>query len=43
MPYHFFVFGEEGVAREVPVTGRGKVRKEDLRKAAAKVLAMRMS
>ncbi|KAI9932321.1 hypothetical protein ASPWEDRAFT_132360 [Aspergillus wentii DTO 134E9] len=37
-PQHFFVFGEEGVDRTIPVTGSGKVRKVDLRKTAARVL-----
>lgn len=40
-PQHFFVFGEEGVDREIPVTGSGKVRKVDLRRIAAEVLQRR--
>lgn len=36
-PQYFFVFGEEGVDRTIPVTGSGKVRKVDLRKIAAGV------
>ncbi|RJE23324.1 long-chain-fatty-acid-CoA ligase [Aspergillus sclerotialis] len=43
VPHHFFLFGKEGIHHEIPVTGSGKVRKEELRKAAAKVLATRMS
>ncbi|CAL5867097.1 uncharacterized protein PFLUO_LOCUS1309 [Penicillium psychrofluorescens] len=40
-PQYIFVFGEEGVSSTVPVTGSGKVRKMDLRQAAATVLAQR--
>ncbi|KAL5339846.1 hypothetical protein BJX70DRAFT_140368 [Aspergillus crustosus] len=40
-PQYFFVFGEEGVGREVPVTGSGKVRKVDLREIARAVLERR--
>ncbi|KAJ5625290.1 AMP-dependent synthetase/ligase [Penicillium lagena] len=40
-PQYVFVFGEEGVSSTVPVTGSGKVRKVDLRQAAAAVLAQR--
>ncbi|KKK20117.1 hypothetical protein P175DRAFT_0515115 [Aspergillus ochraceoroseus IBT 24754] len=40
-PQYFFVFGEEGVDRTIPVTGSGKVRKVDLRNIAAKVLEQR--
>jgi long-chain acyl-CoA synthetase len=40
-PQYVFVFGEEGVSSTVPVTGSGKVRKVDLRQAAATVLAQR--
>ncbi|KAL4886630.1 hypothetical protein BJY04DRAFT_228432 [Aspergillus karnatakaensis] len=40
-PQYFFVFGEEGVDREVPITGSGKVRKVDLRNIAKGVLERR--
>ena len=40
-PQYIFVFGEEGVEREIPVTGSGKVRKVDLRETAAQVLERR--
>lgn len=42
-PQYFFVFGEEGVDRTIPVTGSGKVRKVDLRKIAASVLERRLA
>ncbi|EAW22141.1 putative long-chain-fatty-acid-CoA ligase [Aspergillus fischeri NRRL 181] len=42
-PQYFFVFGEEGVDRTIPVTGSGKVRKVDLRKIAAGVLERRLA
>ncbi|EAW07130.1 putative long-chain-fatty-acid-CoA ligase [Aspergillus clavatus NRRL 1] len=42
-PQHFFVFGEEGVDRTIPVTGSGKVRKVDLRNIAAGVLEKRQA
>lgn len=40
-PEYFFVFGREGIDREVPVTGSGKVRKVDLRRMAGEVLKSR--
>lgn len=42
-PQHFFAFGQEGVGRDIPVTGSGKVRKVDLRRIAAEVLERRAS
>ena len=40
-PVHFFYFGEEGVEKDVPVTGSGKVRKGELRDVAVRVLETR--
>lgn len=40
-PRHIFVFGTEGIDREIPVTGSGKVRKEELRKMAAEIMRSR--
>lgn len=40
-PVHFFYFGEEGVEKDVPVTGSGKVRKGELRDVAVRVLEAR--
>lgn len=42
-PKHVFVFGQESVGRDIPVTGSGKVRKVDLRRIAAEVLERRAS
>lgn len=40
-PRHIFVFGKEGVDREIPVTGSGKLKKEELRKMAAEIMRSR--
>ncbi|KAL5364269.1 hypothetical protein BJX96DRAFT_187666 [Aspergillus floccosus] len=40
-PHYVFVLGENGVPRDIPVTGSGKVRKNDLRAIAKRLLDQR--